>query len=109
MKKKNVEKNRITWVQVMALLIAALTSDRAVAAGDVNAALNKVASSLKPIFDTAATVMYLVAAVAGLIGAVMLYQKWNSGDPNTGKLVGAWFGAAIFLTLAATFLKAVFL
>jgi uncharacterized membrane protein YeaQ/YmgE (transglycosylase-associated protein family) len=105
---KNVGKNRMTKAVATAALTA-VAGYRAFAAGDVNAAFSKVTSTLKPIFDTATTVMYLVAGIAGLIGAVILYQKWNSGDPNTGKLVGAWFGAAIFLTLAAAFLKAVFL
>lgn len=91
------------------LALMALTSYQAMAIpGDVNSALSGMTSKIKNIFETATTVMYAIAAIAGIIGAITLYQKWNTGDPNTNKLVGAWFGAAIFLGLAATFLKAVF-
>jgi uncharacterized membrane protein YeaQ/YmgE (transglycosylase-associated protein family) len=79
------------------------------AAGDVTKALNSLTTSITGIFDAATKVMYAVAAVAGIIGAIMLYQKWNSGDPNTGKLVGAWIGAAVFLGLVATFLRTMFI
>jgi hypothetical protein len=71
-------------------------------------ALNSVSTDLQGIFDTVTKIMYAVAAIAGLIGAITIYQKWNSGDPNTNKLVGAWFGAALFLAVVATFLKAMF-
>ncbi|MGL4364636.1 MAG: DUF4134 family protein [Bacteroidales bacterium] len=71
--------------------------------------LTTVTSDLSGLFDTAVKVMYACAAIAGLIGAITLYQKWNSGDPNTSKLVGAWFGAALFLAISATFLKTMFL
>jgi len=72
-------------------------------------ALNTVTTDLQGIFDVVTKVMYAVAAIAGLIGAITIYQKWNSGDPNTNKLVGAWFGAALFLAVVATFLKAMFM
>jgi hypothetical protein len=74
----------------------------------VSSALKSVKTEVASVFTAAADIMYAVAALAGLIGAVLLYQKWNSGDPNTGKLVGAWIGFAVFIALAATFLKAVF-
>lgn len=30
--------------------------------------------------------MYAVGAILGLIGAVKVYEKWNSGDHDTGKV-----------------------
>lgn len=33
----------------------------------------------------------------------------SSGDPDTGKVAGAWFGACVFLIVAATVLRAFFL
>jgi len=71
-------------------------------------ALTSATSDLTGLFDTATKVIYAIAAISGLIGAITLYQKWNSGDPNTAKLVGAWFGAALFLAVVGTFLRAMF-
>ena len=33
----------------------------------------------------------------------------SSGDPDTGKVTGSWFGACVFLIVAATVLRAFFL
>lgn len=33
----------------------------------------------------------------------------SSGDPDTGKVAGSWFGACVFLIVAATVLRAFFL
>ena len=52
--------------------------------------------------------MYAVGAVVGLIGAVKVYQKWNSGDPDTGKVAAAWFGSCVFLVVVATVIRSFF-
>ena len=33
----------------------------------------------------------------------------SSGDPDTGKTAGSWFGACVFLIVAATVLRSFFL
>jgi hypothetical protein len=52
--------------------------------------------------------MYAIGAVVGLIGAVKVYQKWNAGEPDTGKVAAAWFGSCIFLVIVATVLRSFF-
>ena len=42
-----------------------------------------------------------------LLGA--LYGKFSSGDPDTSKTAASWFGACIFLIVAATILRSFFL
>ena len=51
----------------------------------------------------------VVGAVIGLIGGVRVYQKFSSGDPDTSKTAASWFGACIFLIVAATILRSFFL
>ena len=51
----------------------------------------------------------LKPAVIGLIGGVRVYQKFSSGDPDTSKTAASWFGACIFLIVAATILRSFFL
>ncbi|QEH43907.1 DUF4134 domain-containing protein [Chitinophaga sp. XS-30] len=60
-------------------------------------------------FDTGTDLMYAVGALLGLVGAVKVFQKWNSGDQDTSKVASAWFGSCIFLIVVATVLKAFFL
>ena len=49
------------------------------------------------------------AAKGGLIGGVKVYGKFSSGDPDTSKTAASWFGACIFLIVAATILRSFFL
>ena len=44
-----------------------------------------------------------------LIGGVKVYGKFSSGDPDTSKTAASWFGACIFLIVAATILRSFFL
>ena len=52
--------------------------------------------------------MYAIGAVVGLIGAVKVFNKWNSGEPDTGKVAAAWFGSCVFLVIVAAVLSSFF-
>ena len=60
-------------------------------------------------FEPAVTLTYAVGAIVGLIGGIRTYQKFSSGDPDTGETAASWFGACIFLIVAATVLRSFFL
>ena len=60
-------------------------------------------------FEPAVTLTYAVGAIVGLIGGIRTYQKFSSGDPDTGITAASWFGACIFLIVAATVLRSFFL
>lgn len=60
-------------------------------------------------FDPVVRLIYAIGAVVGLIGGIKVYQKFSSGDPETSKTAASWFGACIFLIVAATVLKSFFL
>lgn len=77
-------------------------------AQDGNAGINEANMRVRSYFDTGTSLMYAIGAVVGLIGAVKVYQKWNSGDPDTGRVAAAWFGSCIFLVVVATVLKSFF-
>lgn len=53
--------------------------------------------------------IYAIGAVVGLIGGVKVYGKFSAGDPDVSKVAASWFGACIFLIVAATILRSVFL
>ena len=77
-------------------------------AQDGNAGINEASQKVRSYFDSGTNLMYAVGAVVGLIGAVKVYQKWNSGDPDTGKVAAAWFGSCVFLVIVATVIKSFF-
>lgn len=77
-------------------------------AQDGNAGINEAATQVRSYFETGTQLMYAIGAVVGLIGAVKVYQKWNAGEPDTGKVAAAWFGSCIFLVIVATVLRSFF-
>src|SRR4051812_14383839 len=77
-------------------------------AQDGNAGINEANTRVRSYFDAGTNLMYAVGAVLGLIGAVKVYQKWNSGDPDTGKVAAAWFGSCVFLVVVATVIRSFF-
>lgn len=70
--------------------------------------INEANTKVRSYFDAGTNLMYAVGALLGLIGAVKVYQKWNAGDPDTGKVAAAWFGSCVFLVVVATVIKSFF-
>lgn len=77
-------------------------------AQDGNAGINEATLRVRSYFNTGTNLMYAIGAILGLVGAVKVYQKWNSGDPDTGKVAAAWFGSCVFLVIVATVLRSFF-
>ncbi len=77
-------------------------------AQDGNAGINEATMRVRSYFATGTNLMYAIGAILGLVGAVKVYQKWNSGDPDTGKVAAAWFGSCVFLVIVATVLRSFF-
>lgn len=70
--------------------------------------IDKANSEVRGYFDSGTNLMYGIGALVGLIGAVKVFQKWNSGDQDTGKVAASWFGSCIFLVVVATIIKSFF-
>ena len=77
-------------------------------AQDGLAGINEANQLVRSYFNAGTELMYAVGAILGLIGAVKVYQKWNAGDPDTGKVAAAWFGSCVFLVVVATVIKSFF-
>ena len=73
-----------------------------------NEGIDQATDMVKSYFASGANLMYAVGALLGLIGGVKVYQKWNHGDHDTGKVAAAWFGSCIFLVVVATVIKSFF-
>ncbi|QIH37326.1 DUF4134 domain-containing protein [Flavobacterium sp. Sr18] len=103
LKKFKVAKIRFVLV-VLLLFVCYLTAY----AQDGVAGINEANQKVRSYFDAGTELMYAVGALLGLIGAVKVYQKWNAGDPDTGKVAAAWFGSCVFLVVVATVIKSFF-
>ena len=86
-----------------------MSSYGAFAQGDGSAGITEATQMVTSYFDPATQLIYAIGAVVGLIGGVKVYGKFSSGDPDTSKTAASWFGACIFLIVAATILRSFFL
>lgn len=101
----------IMWKRkIQIILLLAITNLSALInyAQDANAGINEANTKVRSYFASGTNLMYAVGAILGLIGAVKVYQKWNAGDPDTGKVAAAWFGSCVFLVVVATVIKSFF-
>jgi hypothetical protein len=92
------------------LLLTAVGAVTAVSAfsQDGAAGIEEANSQVRSYFEPGTNLMYAIGAVLGLVGAVKVFQKWNAGDQDTGKVAAAWFGSCIFLVVVATVLQSFF-
>ena len=95
-------------ITLMMLLLMTATIG-AYAQGNGNAGINEATKMVTSYFDPGTKLIYAVGAVVGLIGGIKVYNKFSSGDPDTSKTAASWFGACIFLIVAATILRSFFL
>jgi len=94
---------------MMLLFLLTATAIGAYAQGNGMAGINEATKMVTSYFDPGTKLIYAVGAVVGLIGGIKVYNKFSSGDPDTSKTAASWFGACIFLIVAATILRSFFL
>lgn len=104
-REKNKTRQQLLTLGVTGILM--LMSFCAIAQ-DGNAGINEANTKVRSYFASGTNLMYAVGAIVGLIGAVKVYQKWNSGDHDTGKVAAAWFGSCVFLVIVATVIRSFF-
>lgn len=106
MKKPNPIKprSRKVFITSFALLLISISAQ----AQDGLAGIAEADRQVRSYFAAGTSLMYAIGAILGLIGAVKVYQKWNAGDPDTGKVAAAWFGSCVFLVVVATVIQSFF-
>lgn len=90
------------------LTVSLMIIGLSVFAQDGNAGITEATGKIRGYFESGTNLMYAIGAVVGLVGAIKVYQKWNSGDHDTGKVASAWFGSCVFLVIVATVLQSFF-
>ena len=95
--------------KITMLFLLMTTAIGAYAQGNGMAGINEATKMVTSYFDPGTKLIYAIGAVVGLIGGIKVYNKFSSGDPDTSKTAASWFGACIFLIVAATILRSFFL
>ncbi|PDP82217.1 DUF4134 domain-containing protein [Prevotella intermedia] len=95
--------------KITMLFLLTATAIGAYAQGNGMAGINEATKMVTSYFDPGTKLIYDIGAVVGLIGGIKVYNKFSSGDPDTSKTAASWFGACIFLIVAATILRSFFL
>ncbi|MCE7053909.1 DUF4134 domain-containing protein [Algoriphagus sp. AGSA1] len=106
MKKPNLLKPTSSKAYITALLLLLISISSQ--AQDGLAGIAEADRQVRSYFAAGTSLMYAIGAILGLIGAVKVYQKWNAGDPDTGKVAAAWFGSCVFLVVVATVIQSFF-
>ena len=101
--------NKKKFTQLSLFLLSTVLAPSAFAQGNGLSGINEATKMVTSYFDPGTKLIYAIGAVIGLIGGIKVYQKFASGDPDTSKTAASWFGACIFLIVAATILRIFFL
>ncbi|MDH6358932.1 DUF4134 domain-containing protein [Parabacteroides sp. PF5-9] len=72
------------------------------------AGIDAATSEISTYIDPIGTLVLVVGAVVGFVGAIRCYIKWNSGDQDVQKAVMGWMGSCIFLIVSGVIIKAFF-
>lgn len=101
--------NKIEKVRnvLLALLLTTTSSFAQDAQGGLSG-IQAADKALRAYFKPLGTLILVIGAIVGLIGAVKVYGKFSQGDPDATKSLAAWGGACLFLVLAGTVLSAFF-
>jgi uncharacterized protein (DUF2062 family) len=73
------------------------------------ATLTAQTTALQAYIDPVTTVMYIGAAIVGIIGAFRVYTRWQQGERDVIAAAGGWFGSMLFILIANTIVRAMFL
>lgn len=95
--------------KLLMVSLSLLVTTASLAQGNGTAGINEATQMVTSYFEPATQLIYAIGSVVGLIGGVKVYNKFSSGDPDTSKTAASWFGACIFLIVAATILRSFFL
>ncbi|WP_231426454.1 DUF4134 domain-containing protein [Pedobacter sp. Leaf250] len=87
---------------------AVITASASAQSGGGTTGINAATSTLTSYIDPVSTLTLAIGAVVGIIGGIMVYIKWNSGDRDISKEVMSWGGSCIFLVLVSVVIKAFF-
>ena len=92
------------WASAAAL---ALGSVSALAQSGVTG-INTATTSLTTYVGPVTNISLVIGGIVGIVGAIRVYSKWNSGDQDINKELMGWGGSCVFLVVSSLVIKAFF-
>jgi hypothetical protein len=99
-----MNKTKQLWATAVLLILGQAS---AFAQNGVNG-LNTATSTLKTYVDPVTNIALVIGGIVGIVGAIRVYSKWNSGDQDINKELMGWGGSCVFLVVSALIIKAFF-
>src|ERR1700760_4642766 len=93
--------------RIWALLLLAFCPVFVFAQGGVTG-LTTATSTLQTYVDPASNIALVIGGIVGIVGAIRVYSKWNSGDQDINKELMGWGGSCVFLVVSALVIKSFF-
>jgi len=70
--------------------------------------INTATTTLKTYVDPVTNIALVIGGIVGIVGAIRVYSKWNSGDQDINKELMGWGGSCVFLVVSSLVIKAFF-
>lgn len=92
---------------ILASVNAAMAQTGGIARGAQS--LDALTADLEMYLDPVTTVVYVVAAIVGVVGCLRVYTNWQQGKDNVMSGALGWFGSMLFLLIANSVVRAMFI
>ena len=99
-----MRKRSILTLGAFASFVSMSAQDIAAGAQAIDTAAGEVGGFYAPM----SKLIFSIAGIIALVGAIRIFLAWNSGDRDIGKMVIGWAGACIFLVAVGAVITAFF-
>jgi len=93
---------------LMMLLVLVVANVNAQDLADGQAAIEEAADGIGGYFESIQGLVFIMAGIIALLGAIRVFMKWQMGDPDVMSTAASWFGSAVFLIVAVTVIQSFF-
>lgn len=103
-------KEAIRWLKKRAgLTVIGTVSFGLLHAQDGNVGIEQANTMIRGYYTSATDLLYAVAGILGLVGAIKVYRVWTDGHQDQAFRAGVgWFSGMIFVVLVSTVIRSFF-
>ena len=105
---KSINSKKIISPLVLLFFLLIVTGVNAQDLADGQAAIEEAADGIEGYFDAIQTLVYIMAGIIALLGAVRTFMKWQMGDPDVMSSAAGWFGSVVFLLVSVSVVRGFF-
>lgn len=90
------------------LLVSGAVMAQSSGFAEATSALDAASAGVKTWFKPVTSLIWVIAAIVGVIGGFRIYNKWQNGDQDVQKAAVGWFGSVLFLLAIGAVISTVF-